>query len=160
MLTALLAVWAILAPAKVQAANPDTAARCAQVRNDDTVRPYDPSLRAGLIRAYAGLFPDASPPPPEAQLKLGAHIRCMNGRLFACFTGANLPCGKMNTARDNQGADDYCRANADADVVPAFATGHDTIYSYRCASGRPVIVGPPLTLDARGFAARLWAPLN
>ena len=45
MLTALLAVWAILAPAKVEAANPDTAARCAQVRNDDTVRPYDPSLR-------------------------------------------------------------------------------------------------------------------
>ena len=59
------------------------------------------------------------------------------------FTGANLPCGKMNTARDNQGADDYCRANPDVDVVPAFATGHDTIYSYRCAGGRPVIVGPP-----------------
>jgi hypothetical protein len=158
--TALLAGWAILSPAKVQAANADMAARCAQVRSDDTVLPYDPSLRAGLIRAYARLFPGAPTPPPEAQLKNGAHIRCMNGRLFACFTGANLPCGKMNTARDNHGADEYCRANADVDVVPAFATGHDTIYSYRCAGGRPVIVEPTLTLDARGLAARLWAPLD
>ena len=160
MLIVLVAAWAILAPAKVQAANPDTAARCAQVRNDDTVRPYDASLRAELIRAYARLFPGALTPPPEAQLKHGANIRCMNGRLLACFTGANLPCGKMNTIRDNQGADEYCRANADADVVPAFATGHDTIYSYRCTGGRPVIVGPTVALDARGFAARLWAPLD
>ena len=160
VLTALLAAWAILAPAKVQAENADMAARCAQVRNDDTVRPYDPSQRAGLIRAYARLFPGAPTPPPEAQLKNGAHIRCMNGQLFACFTGANLPCGKMNKARDNHGADEYCRANADADVVPAFATGHDTIYSYRCAGERSVIVEPTLTLDARGFAASLWAPLD
>jgi hypothetical protein len=84
----------------------------------------------------------------------------MNGRLLACFVGANLPCGKMNTARDNRGADEYCRANANTDVVPAFATGHDTIYSYRCASGRAVIVGRTFALDARGFAAKLWAPID
>ena len=66
----------------------------------------------------------------------------------------------MKTAWDNPGADEYCRANADADVVPAFATGHDTVWSYRCAGGRAVIVGPTLSRYARGFAARLWAPLD
>ncbi len=160
MLTAVLPAWAVLAPAKVQAANTDMAALCAQIRNDDTVRPYDPSLRTGLTRAYARLFPGAPMPPPEAELKNGANIRCMDGRLLACFTGANLPCRKMNTARDNRGANEYCRANADADAVPAFATGHDTIYSYRCTGGRPVIVGTTFSLDPRGFAARLWAPLD
>ena len=60
MLIVLVAAWAILAPAKVQAANPDTAARCAQVRNDDTVRPYDASLRAELIRACRSVVPRRS----------------------------------------------------------------------------------------------------
>jgi hypothetical protein len=150
----------MLAPTKVHAADTDLAAQCALVRNDDTVRRYNPSLRAGLVRAYARLFPDAPKPPPEAQLKNSANIRCMNGRLFACFTGANLPCGKMNAARNNPGADEYCHANADTGVVPAFATGHDTIWSYRCSGGRAVIVGPTFALDAGGFAARLWAPLD
>jgi hypothetical protein len=157
---ALFVIWATPPPGDAHAANTEMATQCAQLRNDDTVRKYDPSLEAGLARAYARLFPGARMPPPIAQLKDGANIRCMNGRLFACFTGANLPCGKMNAARHNPGADEYCRANADADSVPAFATGHDTIYSYRCTGGRPMIVGSTFVLDARGFAAKLWAPLD
>ena len=160
MLIALLGVWAALAPAAVHAADADLGARCARVRNDDAIRPYDRALRSGLLKAYARLFPGARTLPPDAQLKDGANIRCMDGRLLACFVGANLPCGKMNAARDNPGADAYCRANPDADVVPAFAAGHDTVYSYRCAAGQPVIVGRTFALDPRGFAVRLWAPLD
>jgi hypothetical protein len=159
-LIALFVTWAILAPGQIHAADAGMGAQCAQAGPDDTIRHYDPSLQAGLTRAYARLFPGAPMPPPEAQLRNGANVRCMNGRLLACFTGANLPCGKMNAARNNPGADEYCRANADADFVPAFATGHNTMYSYRCTGGRPVIVGTTFTLDARGFAARLWAPLD
>jgi len=160
MLIALLGVWAGLAPVNVHAADADMAARCVRIRNDDTIRPYDPALRTGLLKAYARLFPGGRTLPAEAELKDGAHIRCMNGRLLACFVGANLPCGKMNASRDNQGADAYCRAKPDTDVVPAFATRHDTIYSYRCAAERPVIAGRTFALDARGFAVRLWAPLD
>jgi hypothetical protein len=159
-LIVLFVTWAMLPPANVYSASADTAAQCAQAGNDDTIIPYDPSLQAGLARAYARLFPGAPIPPLEAQLKDGANIRCMNGRLLACFTGANLPCGKMNAGRDNPGADEYCHADANADVVPAFATGHEAIYSYRCTDGRPEIVGTTFSLDARGFAARLWAPLD
>lgn len=158
MLIALLGAWVVLAPVNLHAANTDVAAWCARIRYDDTLRPYNALLRAALIKSYSRLFPGATS-PSEAELKDGANIRCMNGRLLACFVGANLPCGKMNIARENQGADEYCRTKPDADVVPAFAAGHDTIYSYRCAAGRPMIVRQTFALDARGFAARLWAPL-
>jgi hypothetical protein len=135
------------------------AEQCSQVRNDDTISPYDPSLRDGLLHAYAKLFPGAHM-PPGPEFEAGTHIRCMAGKLLACFTGANLPCGNMNTARDNPGADAFCRSNPDADVVPAFAAGHDTTYSYRCVSGRANITGATFKLDARGFAASLWAPVQ
>jgi hypothetical protein len=160
LLFALCCFGAVLPPALAGAATTGTAARCVQVRNDDTVRPYEPSLRAGLMKAYARLFPGAQSPPPEDVLRDGSNIRCMNGRLYACFVGANLPCGKMNSARNNPGADEFCRTNANADVVPAFATGHDTIYSYRCQSGRPLITGRTFALDPRGFATQFWTPLE
>jgi hypothetical protein len=159
MLIAVLGAWAVPGSVNAHAADAELAARCAQIGNDDRVRPYDPSLSAGLIKAYSRLSPGARMPPP-AELKAGANIRCMNGHLLACFVGANLPCGKMQAARDNPGADEYCHGNPDADVVPAFATGHDTTYSYRCASGKPVVVGQTFTLDRRGFAAKLWAPVD
>jgi hypothetical protein len=133
------------------------AEQCVRVQNDDTVRGYDPSLKAGLLKAYAHLFPQARMPPDERVLQAGTNIRCMDGRLLACFTGANLPCSKMNLARDNKGADAFCRANPDAPIVPAFATGHDAAFNYRCAAGRAEITGETFPLDARGFAASLWA---
>lgn len=134
--------------------------QCALVRNDDTIQPYDASLRAGLLRAYAHLFPQARMPPDEQQFEAGTHIRCMDGRLLACFTGANLPCSKMNTARDNQGATAYCRTNPDAPFVPAFAIGHDSAYNYRCVGGRASVAGETFKLDRRGFAATFWAPID
>ncbi len=144
--------------ARMAAAGP--AEQCARVGNDDTIRPYDPALRAGLIDAYARLFPRARMPPDERQFETGTHIRCMDGRLLACFTGANLPCARMNTQQDNHGAVAYCRTNPDAPFVPAFATGHDTAYAYRCVGGRASISGETFKLDPRGFAASLWAPVK
>jgi hypothetical protein len=84
----------------------------------------------------------------------------MDGRLLACFTGANLPCSRLNDARENQGAATYCRDNPDAPFVPAFATGHDAAYTYRCVAGRASTAGETFKLDPRGFAATLWAPID
>jgi hypothetical protein len=150
----------LLAAGTAQAADDGLAAQCARLRDDDTIRGYEPSLQAGLIRAFERLFPSAPAPPDERAVETGAQIRCMDGRLLACFTGANLPCGKINQSRDNPGAEAFCRDNPSAAGVPAYATGHDTIYSYRCVSGRSAIDRTRFTVDRRGFAAELWTPLN
>jgi hypothetical protein len=154
----LLVVVLVLLFAPTAMAGP--AEQCARVGNDDTIRPYDPSLRAELLRAYAQLFPQARMPPDDRAFQAGAHIRCMDGRLLACFTGANLPCAKMNTERDNKGADAFCRSNPEAAFVPAFAIGHDSAYAYRCVAGHAVVSGRTFRLDPRGFAASLWAPID
>jgi hypothetical protein len=144
----------------VPVAGAGPAEQCAHVGNDDTIHPYDASFRAGLLRAYAQLFPQARMPPDDQAFQAGAHIRCMDGRLLACFTGANLPCEKMNVGRDNKGADAFCRTNPETAFVPAFATGHDSAYAYRCAAGHAVVAGETFPLDRRGFAASLWAPID
>jgi hypothetical protein len=111
-----------------------------------------------LLKAYAHFFPQARMPPNEQEFQAGAHIRCMDGRLWVCFTGANLPCGKMNTARDNKGAEAFCQTNPDAPFVPAFAAGHGSIPIDVSRGGRRSAAAFPL--DARGFAATLWAPVE
>ncbi len=155
-----IAVMLMLSAGPAAAAGSDLAAQCARIRNDDTVRGYDPALHDALVRAFGRLFPSAPMPPDDREIEAGAHIRCMDGQLLACFTGANLPCGKMTTAPDSPGADAFCRANPNAEVVPAFATGHDTVNLYRCVSGQPAITGSAFTVDSRGFAASLWTPLD
>ena len=145
---------------EASAGEPGLAEQCARVGNDDAVRPYDAALRAGLLRAYARRFPQAQMPPDQQSFQAGAHIRCMDGHLFACFTGANLPCGKINISRINKGAEAFCQSNPQAAVVPAFAVGHDAAFAYRCVSGRAEIAEQTFMPDARGFAAGLWSPIE
>lgn len=133
---------------------------CHQVRDDDTIRPYSPALRDETLHAFKKLVPDAKLAPADDELATQAVFRCMGGKIFVCLMGANLPCVKMNAARDNPGADAYCRGNPkDSSPVPAVATGHDAVYSYRCHNGRAEITGEPWKLDERGFATKLWAEL-
>lgn len=129
---------------------------CRQVKNDDTIRPYSHDLYDGTVKAFKKLFPDAKDAPAESELQTQANYRCMSGKVLVCFVGANLPCAKMNAARDNPGADAYCKTNPNDDVVPAFATGHDAVYAYKCKDGKAVVTGNPWKLDKRGFAAKLW----
>ncbi|WP_434722080.1 hypothetical protein [Mesorhizobium sp. RIZ17] len=159
------AAGAIAAPATAKAA-PATAKAapatdlhklCRQVKNDDTVRPYSHELYDGTVKAFKKLFPDANGTPQESELQTQASYRCMNGKLLACFVGANLPCAKMNAQRDNPGADEFCKTSPNEDVVPAFATGHDAVYAYKCRNGKAVVTGSTWALDKRGFAKKLWA---
>jgi hypothetical protein len=132
---------------------------CKQAKNDDTVRAYSPELEKGTIAAYGKLFPDAQDKPDQAMLQSQAQYRCMNGKVLVCFIGANLPCAKMNTSRKNPGAAEFCRQNPNEDSVPAAATGHDTIYNYRCRHGRAQVTDMAWKLDRRGFAEELWTEL-
>jgi hypothetical protein len=147
----------LLVPKPVHAAGAEV--QCAQRGDDETPRPYDPSLQTKLVTAYFKLFPHARLPPQD-QFQAGAHTRCMDGHMLACFSGANLPCGKLNLARDNPGAAAFCEANPNAQIVPAYATGHDAAYLYRCAGKQAEISGETYLPDTRGFAGELWTPLD
>jgi hypothetical protein len=76
-----------------------------------------------------------------------------------CNVGANIPCGKANTSTDLPGAKDWCRKNPDSDFIPMAATGHDTIYEWRCERGKAVIARKFHAVDDRGFVADAWMRL-
>jgi hypothetical protein len=83
----------------------------------------------------------------------------MDAKVMVCFVGANLPCAKINTAKNNPGVIAFCKENPNAGLVPAVATGHDSAYAFKCHGGTPVVDGTTWTLDKRGFAKRIWTAL-
>ncbi|MFA7248465.1 MAG: hypothetical protein WC273_02425 [Dehalococcoidia bacterium] len=86
--------------------------------------------------------------------------RCMGGAVWACDPGANLPCGPANTSRDpDEGMRTYCTEHPDG-VLPAYVTGHDTLYAWSCRGGQAVIDGQPFHVDERGFVAEFWYRLE
>jgi hypothetical protein len=132
---------------------------CASVRNDDEVRGYEPSLREPTIKAFKTLFPNAQGEPDASDFKTQAQYRCMDGKVMVCFVGANLPCAKINVAKDNPGADAFCKDATNETSVPAFAAGHDSAYSYKCRNGKAVVDQETWKLDKRGFAEKIWTAL-
>jgi hypothetical protein len=87
-------------------------------------------------------------------------VRCMGGKLLACNMGANLPCGKANTAASLPAGDDWCRQNPNADFIPAYISGHDSAEPWRCANGVPAIAGPAAAVDAQGYLSEYWKVLE
>jgi hypothetical protein len=136
----------------------DPFAYCERAGTDDRLSgaASAPSDRAAKIlepysRTAFGL--PAGAPIPAGSL----FWRCMQGKVYVCVVGANLPCGaKADRAKRNSGAEAYCRENPGAPDVPAFAAGHETIYSWRCAAGKAVRGAPTAELDRRGFRRDLW----
>ena len=107
----------------------------------------------GLMKAFNA--------PPDAPLELftrNSFWRCMDGKVYACSVGANIPCqSKADTStKPNEGMTNWCNSNPDTDVVPASATGRETVYDWRCTNGAPQIVRQVFTPDARGFISAFW----
>ena len=130
------------------------AALCRRIGTDDTLRPIPESLVPAVNAVFGTTMP--------ARTAIDTTVfRCANGDVLACTTGANLPCGAANTSRTpTEGAIDWCRAQPDAAFIPAVATGHDTIFAWRCQRGAPHIVRAIAIVDARGFIARYWRELH
>ena len=143
------ALLAALFAATNASAAGQSASLCRAGVSDDMTRPLPASL-AGAAGRLFGLH------MPDDVIRRTVVYRCMDGKIMLCSAGANLPCGKANVSRDLPGAADWCRTHAEADYIPMFATGHDTIYRWRCTDGRPRIDGTIGTVDARGFVARYW----
>jgi hypothetical protein len=70
--------------------------------------------------------------------------------------GANLNCGKANARRSLPGASEFCSANPNADMIPMAATGHDTIYAWRCSGKRAVATNAVVAVDPEGYDAGNW----
>jgi hypothetical protein len=141
------------------AAFTDPFAYCAAVGTSDSPAPpyagptLPDSVIAGLKKAL-----DMPDDVPAEVLQNGTFWRCMNGKVYACFVGANLPCeAKANTDRTpTQALMEFCQQNPDADVVPMVVTGHDTVYEWRCNNDQPEIVRQFAEADERGFVSNIW----
>jgi hypothetical protein len=151
MVLSLLAGALLSHDALAQAEEP--AHYCARVGVDDTPRGIPPAVTPAARRLFNL---DASAEAVERT----TIFRCMAGAVLLCTIGANLPCGRADTERSLPGASRYCRENPGSPFIPAFATGHATIYRWRCA-GTEAIAGEPVeAVDRRGFVERLWKPLD
>ena len=110
-----------------------------------------PTALMPYLRAAIGLSADA-PQTPQSY-----HWRCMDRAVYVCAVGANIPCEtKADRAKRNLGADTYCRENPNAAFVPAYATGHNTIYEWSCAGGNSLRGKRYVKLDARGYRIDFW----
>lgn len=149
-LTTALAFLALSAAAHAQT----PAVLCSRIGTDDTLRP----IPIELVSAVNALFGTQL---PARVVTASSVFRCASGRVFVCTTGANLPCGKVDTSRTpGIGAVQWCRDHPSAAFVPAAATGHDTLYQWECRSGRPEIARQISEVDSRGFVAQYWRELK
>jgi hypothetical protein len=76
-----------------------------------------------------------------------------------CSWGANLACGKAETSPTLPAASNWCEGNQNASSIPAYVTGHDTIFQWSCHNGEAV-ASDPAPVDARGFFQSNWHPAN
>ncbi|MEM7222268.1 MAG: hypothetical protein AAF495_04775 [Pseudomonadota bacterium] len=153
------ALGACAEQAREQGSYSDPFAYCAAVGTADkpgaayTGKPLPDDVAAALRQAIG-----ASPDLPAATMTW----RCMDGQVYGCTVGANLPCDqKADTSRQpSQAVRAFCTAQRDADAVPASVTGRATIYAWRCEYGRPKIAQRIATPDAQGYLADIWYPLS
>jgi hypothetical protein len=103
-----------------------------------------------------------APSTPLDMLQNGSSWRCMDGKVYACFVGANLPCGeKADTSRTpTQAETEFCAQNPNSDFIPAVVTGRATVYEWRCSNGAPEIVKQVAQPDAQGFLSGIWYPIT
>jgi len=133
----------------------DSFAYCSAVGTIDrldaryTGLPVPPAVKRGLVSVFG---PGAANLPDQ-----GVFLRCFDGELLACSVGANLNCGKADISQTpNPGMVQYCQADPDSSFIPAFITGHEGIYSWKCAAGQPAIDRQIFHVDPRGFVAEFW----
>lgn len=147
----------------VTASTADPFAYCAQVGTIDAPDARYAGPRVPLTIAEGVKRATGAPADTPAEMFVrGTSWRCMDGKVYACTVGANLPCGeKADTNRTPSTAvAAFCQTNADAEVIPAAVTGRATVYQWRCTAGTPVVVRQVAEADRQGFLASFWHELK
>ncbi|WP_020396253.1 hypothetical protein [Thiolinea disciformis] len=87
--------------------------------------------------------------------------RCMDSQVYACVVGANIPCeAKADISKEpNDGMIEFCKTDANAENIPAAATGRTTVYTWSCKDGKPVIGAQVTQVDSQGYPADFWTVL-
>lgn len=142
----------------------DPFAYCASVRNVDKPdaryvgTPVPDSVIQGYLQA-AGITSSAE---PTDLLRQSTMWRCMDGTVYACNVGANLPCdSKADTnSTPSAGMGDYCKSNPNTEFIPLSVTGHDSVYNWQCVNGSARAGNPVNPVDGRGFLQRIWYPIH
>jgi len=145
-----IAMVACCAARSPRAATP--AEMCARAGTDDTLRPIPESLVPGVNAVFHSAM------PADVAMRLTV-FRCDGGHVLVCGVGANLPCGKADTSTASTGGAQWCREHPNDGFIPAYATGHATIFEWHCVGGRAAIVRQVLHVDPRGFVAEYWRAL-
>jgi hypothetical protein len=140
--------------------------------------PFAYCAAVGTIDAPDGRY--AGPPVPESVargLKValkepadapssfflqGTVWRCMEGKVYACNQGANIPClDKADTNRSpNPDMIQYCRANPTSEFIPRAYIRRSTTYGWRCRNGTAEVAGVVAHPDQRGFVAEYWVEVS
>lgn len=126
---------------------------CRRIGTDN--QPGD--VPVGLTPAFARVFGVRMTP---AEIQRNSSYRCYHGKVMCCMIGANLNCGKADTSKMSQGGDDWCGSHPDDTMIPMAATGHATIYVWRCSGDRAVPIKVISKVDKEGFELLNWKPLN
>lgn len=82
-------------------------------------------------------------------------FRCAAGQPKICSLGANLPCGKAVRASSLPAVSSWCLAHPHSAVVPAYVTGHDSLFQWHC-DGTKAVASEPAATDAQGYFASYW----
>jgi hypothetical protein len=127
---------------------------CAVVETIDA--PDERYIGEPMPHAIVKGFNDTSEAPGEIPEWLPRTMswRCMEGKVYACSVGANLPCDeKANTSQEpSEAAKEACKQNPDFLAVKQ----KSSIYSWNCVNGT-MQRGPQWTEpDAAGFLAKIW----
>ena len=141
-------------PQRADAQSESARAYCARVGDDDQARP----LRSELVADARRLF-EIDLDLSSAFVATSTFTRCMNGKVWLCYVGANLACGKADVS-DSAGAAAFCRQNPNSASVPMSATGHATVYSWKCIGTKAMIDQQFERVDPRGFVAENWKELR
>ncbi|MEQ9618502.1 MAG: hypothetical protein RIG61_04950 [Deltaproteobacteria bacterium] len=115
------------------------------------------SIAEGLKKEFGS--PESA---PTDVFKRGTYWRCMDGRVYACNVGANLPCTeKADTSKNpNKGMTDYCKDNPNAEFIPAYASGRSTVYEWKCKGSKPEIVKKIIDADPVGYQKNIWYKIS
>ncbi len=97
-----------------------------------------------------------------AEFAENAVWRCMDGQVWFCHFGANLPCQeKADTSQEpTEAMREFCEANPDAEGVPAAVTGRATVYQWKCTDGVPEAGEQVFHSDPQGYLAEFWYELG
>ena len=144
-----------------QAAISDPFAYCATVGTDDSTvtDPGNGDLPDVLVQAMIDQNIVSADAP--ASIQEAAYWRCMDGNVWVCTVGANLPCTEKADMSETPAPamDEFCQSNPGSDFIPAYVTGRATVYTWKCDGTTAIVDQQVFTPDAEGYLSEFWTEL-